>query len=79
MKKNQPEKPTEKVAGHGGKREGAGRKPVNEKPKVPISARVSPEVKEYLDKTGNRSEAIELAVRKLVGFQAWERGRSKQF
>ena len=60
---------------HGGKREGAGRRPARGVAKVPLSGRATPEVKAFLDSTGNLSEWIENAVRRSKQFRDWCKSR----
>lgn len=54
---------------HGGAREGAGSKPKRGVAKVTLSLRVTPEVKVFLNATGNASETIEDMVRRSKAFR----------
>lgn len=47
---------------HGGRRNGSGRKP-STAPKVTIAVSIAPEIRDWLDGTGNRSATVEAAVR----------------
>lgn len=53
---------TKKKTGRGGFRPGAGRKPDGDEPRVTMGLRVYPQVKEYLDSTGNASREVERMV-----------------
>jgi len=65
--------------GHGGKREGAGRKPAPAgTQKVPYSTRLAPLVVEYLKSRANATGAIERAVTGSKAFRAWKRDREPQ-
>ena len=54
---------------HGGKREGAGRKPVEGSRNVPKSIKVSQEVAEYLTEKG--TGVIEDMIRRSKQFREW--------
>jgi hypothetical protein len=57
---------------HGGKREGAGRKPVRGEPKITTSIALTPVVKQYLDQCEqSQSEIIESTIRRTKGFREW--------
>lgn len=56
---------------HGGRRKGAGLKPTGKPWKRTASVRLAPDVADYLDSTGNRSVAVEGAVRESHGFRLW--------
>ena len=56
---------------HGGKREGAGRKPSPDSRSVPKSIRVSREVADYLSHSG--TGVIEGLVRESKGFKAYSK------
>jgi hypothetical protein len=59
---------------HGGKREGAGRKPAPKgTQKVPYGTKLAPIVVEYLRQCKNASEAIDIAVRQSKSFREWVR------
>jgi hypothetical protein len=55
---------------HGGKREGAGRKPSRESRSVPKSIKVSREVADYLAEHG--TGIIENLIRKSKKFKVWQ-------
>jgi len=57
---------------HGGKREGAGRKPAPEgTAKVPYATKLAPLVVEYLRLQENAAQAIETAIEKSKGYREW--------
>jgi hypothetical protein len=57
---------------HGGKRAGAGR-PADPNAKQPISARVAPDVRQFLANQQNASIAIESAIRRSKAFKDWKK------
>ena len=57
---------------HGGKRAGAGRKPISGEAKVGTSVFITPEVKAYLGTCENQSETIEKAVWQSRQFKDWK-------
>ena len=61
------------MSDHGGKREGAGRKPSPESRSVPKSIKVSREVADYLGEHG--TGIIETLIRKSKKFKAWKTNR----
>jgi hypothetical protein len=59
---------------HGGKRDGAGRKPAPEgTQKVAKTFKLSPEIVEYLSTLDNATAAIETALIKSKGFREWRK------
>ena len=61
---------------HGGKREGAGRKPAPAGTvKVPMAIKVDPELREYLRSCENATAAIEEALRRSKLFRDWKRNQ----
>jgi hypothetical protein len=59
---------------HGGKRDGAGRKPAPEgTQKIAKTYKLSPEIVEYLATLDNATAAIEAAIIKSKGFREWRR------
>jgi hypothetical protein len=58
---------------HGGKREGAGRKPRPEARKVPMTIKIDRELAEYLGTIEGKTAAIEEALRRSKGFREWLR------
>ena len=58
---------------HGGKREGAGRKPSPESRSIPKSIKVSREVADYLGEHG--TGIIETLIRKSKKFKSWKTNR----
>ena len=59
---------------HGGKRDGAGRKPAPEgEKKETLCVRLSPDVIEYLKQAG-AGVIIEAAIRRTKAFKEWEQG-----
>lgn len=56
---------------HGGKRAGAGRKPISGEAKVGTTINVTQEVKAYLGTCENQSETVEKAVRQSRQFKQW--------
>lgn len=65
---------------HGGKRAGAGAKPMRGEPKVTLSLKVSPQVKAFLASSDlSASEAVEQTIRKSKDFREWRKSpRSDQ-
>ena len=62
------------MSSHGGKRDGAGRKPAPEgTAKIPKTYKLSPEIVEYLATLDNATAAIEAAIIKSKGFREWRR------
>lgn len=61
----------------GGKRKGAGRKPVRGEAKVTTSIEVTPTLKEYLDQCEqSQSEVCESTIRRTKAFRDWLAVRS---
>jgi hypothetical protein len=58
---------------HGGKRDGAGRKPAPEgTAKVPMTIKVEPELREYLRACANATATIEDALKRSKAFREWK-------
>ena len=61
----------------GGKRKGAGRKPAPQGThKVPMTIKVAPDLRQYLRRCENATEAIETALRRSKDFRDWTRDQS---
>lgn len=60
---------------HGGKREGAGRKPAPESRKRPLAMRIDPELAEYLSTVEDKTACIEDALRGTKRFREWKSSR----
>ena len=61
----------------GGKRKGAGRKPAPEgTQKIPMTIKVEPELRKYLQQCENATEAIETALKRSKSFREWKRDSS---
>lgn len=58
-------------SGHGGKREGAGRKARPDERKIPLAIKLEVELSEYLASCENKTAAIEEALRRSNGFREW--------
>lgn len=59
---------------HGGKREGAGRKPAPEgTTKVPYATKLSPMIVEYLRQRANAAGTIESLVEKSKDYREWRK------
>lgn len=57
----------------GGKRKGAGRKPAPEgTQKIPMTIKVEPELREYLQQCENATDAIETALKRSKAFRDWK-------
>jgi hypothetical protein len=57
----------------GGKRNGAGRKTIGEKPKVAYSTKLSAEVVRYLKNTENAAKTIESALVRSAAFRRFQK------
>jgi hypothetical protein len=57
---------------HGGSRPGAGRKPLLDGKKIPVTKKLSVDIVAYLQSCENATEAIEDAIRRSKGFKAWK-------
>jgi len=62
---------SKKKPARGGRRKGSGRKPSGKPWKRTASVRLASDVADYLDSTGNRSVAVEGAVRASLGYRLW--------
>lgn len=62
---------------HGGKREGAGRKPSPGRAKVPYGTKLEAEVVEYLRQCENAAKTLEDAVKRSKGFREWKATQKK--
>lgn len=57
---------------HGGKREGAGRKPVWGERRITTTINVTPELKAYFDQhSETQGDLIESTIRKTKDFKSW--------
>ena len=59
---------------HGGKREGAGRKPTGTA-KILVSKKLDRDIVEYLRTCENATAVIEELIRKSKGFREWQKQR----
>lgn len=58
---------------HGGKRQGAGRKPDGDEKKVTTSVTITPTVKRWLDEQENSNGfVVESLIRRTKGFKEWK-------
>jgi hypothetical protein len=61
-------------AKRGGKRFGAGKKPMRGEPKITTGISISPTVKAFLDQCKeSQSEVVEKMIRKSKAFQEWSK------
>ncbi len=60
------------MSGHGGKREGAGRKARHDERKIPISLKIDRDIGAYLQ-ARNKTETIEAAIRGTKAFREWRK------
>ena len=65
------------VLNHGGKRDGAGRKPARGVRKDTLVLRVTPEIKQFLaEQEDSASNVVEDAIRRTRAFREWSKSRS---
>lgn len=58
---------------HGGKRDGAGRKPARGVRKCTLALRVTPEIKQFLaEQEDSASNIVEDAIRRTKAFREWK-------
>lgn len=70
---NSTQQKREDVMSRGGKRDGAGRKPLPEgMAKVPYSTKLSPKVVQYLRQCQNAAQTLEAAVKRSQSFRLWK-------
>ena len=62
-----------KVENRGGAREGAGRKPIGDKAKVPRAIKIKPDLDAYLRQQPNATAAIEAAIERSKAFKDWKK------
>jgi len=65
-------KEKKKVENRGGAREGAGRKPDGESKKIPMTFKINPELRRYLQSLNNATAAIETALKRSKQFRDWK-------
>ncbi len=66
------------VLDHGGKRDGAGRKPARGVRKETLALRVTPDIKQFLaEQDDSASNVVEDAIRRTRAFREWSKEKER--
>ena len=61
-----------KTENRGGARKGAGRRPIGDSKKIPMTIKIAPDLRKYLKTLDNATAAIEAGLRRSKDFKTWK-------